>query len=146
MEIRTDDAATVDDYIKAFPPRVRVILQRLRKTIHEAAPRATERVSYKMPAFEQNGILVWFGAHAKHVGFYPGADGISTFQKKLSGYKSARGSVQFPLDAELPYELVKDIVRYRVARNEEKAAAKSNGRGRTGTRAGTATKKQATRR
>ncbi len=103
-----------DDYAEAFPPKVRGLLRKVRKTIAEAAPKATETISYRMPAFRQGRILVWFGAHENHIGLYPGASGIAAFKKEIARYKSAKGSVQFPFDEPLPLELIARIVKFRV--------------------------------
>ena len=81
------------------------------------APEATEVISYQMPAFEQNGTLVWFGAFKKHIGFYPKASGIEAFQKELSPYKLSKGSIQFRLDEPIPYDLIEKIVEFRVKAN-----------------------------
>ena len=118
--------ASIDEYIAPFPPKVRKTLEKLRKTVHAAAPGATERISYRMPAFDRKGILVYFAAYEKHIGFYPTGEGIAAFQKEIAGYKSSKGAIQFPLDEEIPYELVTRIVAHRVARNEEAAALKSS--------------------
>jgi uncharacterized protein YdhG (YjbR/CyaY superfamily) len=103
-----------DEYADRFPKDVQQLLRKMRETIRKAAPKATETVSYGMPAFRLGGILVWFAAHARHIGFYPGASAIVAFKKELSAYKSAKGSVQFPVDDPLPLSLVARIVKYRV--------------------------------
>ena len=108
---------SIDEYILSFPRDVQKKLTQLRRLIRQVAPDAEERISYQMPAFFLNGILVWFAAHAKHIGFYPKASGIARFKRELSGYKNAKGSVQFPLDEPLPAELIKRIVAFRVAEN-----------------------------
>lgn len=77
-----------------------------------------------MPAFFQSGVLVYFAAFKKHIGFYPGASGIAAFKDKLSGYKGAKGSVQFPMDKPLPYDLIREIVKFRVEENTGKAKKK----------------------
>lgn len=106
---------TITQYITLFPPDVQRVLQRMRKTIQEAAPKAVEAISYQMPTFKLNGKnLVHFAAWKKHIGFYPTPSGTATFQKELSKYNGAKGSVQFPLDQPMPYGLVKKIVRFRV--------------------------------
>src|SRR5882724_9135866 len=92
----------IDEYISGFPGEIQTILGGLRDTIKKAAPRAEETISYGIPAFKLNGMLVWFAAHKKHIGFYPRGSGIEQFRTELSGYKWAKGSVQFPLDAPLP--------------------------------------------
>lgn len=103
-----------DDYIDRFPKEVQQLLKKMRMTIKKAAPEAKETISYGMPAFTLEGMLVWFAAHKGHIGFYPKASGISAFKKELAGYKQAKGSVQFPLDKPLPVALVTRIVRFRV--------------------------------
>ncbi|MHB1484433.1 MAG: iron chaperone [Saccharofermentanales bacterium] len=111
-----------------FPPEIQAILNRLREVIHEAAPEAIEKISYQMPTFWQNGNLVHFAAFKNHIGFYPTPDGITGFKDELSVYKNAKGSVQFPLDQPVPYDLVGRIVRFRVAENMKNA---KNDRGKT---------------
>ena len=116
---------TIDDYIAPFPKNVRNILKELRLAIKETAPKVEETISYGIPTFDLNGRhLVHFAAYKKHIGFYPTPSGIKKFKEKLSAYKGAKGSVQFPLDEPIPYELVRKIVAYRVKENVEKAEAK----------------------
>ncbi len=112
---------TVDDYIKTFPNDVQSILEKMRQTIKKAAPEAVEAISYQMPTFKLNGKnLVHFAAHKNHIGFYPTPSGIEAFKKELSQYKGAKGSVQFPIEEPIPYDLVKKIVIFRVKENLEK--------------------------
>jgi uncharacterized protein YdhG (YjbR/CyaY superfamily) len=111
---------TIDEYIATFPKQVQQILKGLRKAIKAAAPDAEERISYQMPAFSLNGILVYFAAFKKHIGFYPGASGIQAFTKELSVYKGGKGSVQFPIDKPLPLALISKIVKFRVSENKKK--------------------------
>ncbi|HXA00949.1 MAG TPA: DUF1801 domain-containing protein [Cytophagaceae bacterium] len=113
-----------NEYIASFPEEVQEILERFRETIRNAAPEADEVISYGMPAFKLNGMLVWFAAHSKHIGFYPKASGIETFKKELSIYKSAKGSVRFPFDKPLPLRLITKIVKFRVTENLQKVKAK----------------------
>ena len=108
---------SIDTYIAQFPDDVQARLQKLRTTILKLAPGASEAMSYQIPTFKLNGNLVHFAAFKKHIGFYPGATGIAAFQDELAGYKSAKGSVQFPLDQALPLDLVKKIVKFRVEQN-----------------------------
>ena len=108
-------AETIDEYIVTYPREVQRLLQQMRLTVRKAAPEAEETISYSMPAFRQNGIIVWFAAFKNHIGFYPGASGISHFKKELSSFKGAKGSVQFPIDKPLPLALVGRIVKFRVA-------------------------------
>lgn len=116
--------ADTDTYIASFPAEVQTLLEQVRKTIKAAAPDAEELISYNMPAYKWNGILVYFAAFKNHIGFYPTASGIAQFKEELSGYKSARGSVQFPMSQPMPLDLISRIVRFRMAENDRKAAAK----------------------
>lgn len=112
---------TIDDYIKTFPKDVQGILKKIRQTIHKAAPEAVETISYKMPTFKLNGkYLVYFAAWEKHIGFYPIPSGIDKFKKELSKYKIAKGSVQFPIDRNIPLNLISKIVKFRAKENLKK--------------------------
>jgi uncharacterized protein YdhG (YjbR/CyaY superfamily) len=118
-------AINIDEYISGFPKETQKALQQLRMTIKKAAPLADEVISYAMPAFRFNGMLVWFGAFSTHIGFYPGASGIAAFKKELSVYKGAKGSVQFPLSNPLPVGLITKIVKFRLAENLQRAKTKA---------------------
>lgn len=119
---------TIDEYVRAFPPATQAILRRMRQIIREAAPEATETISYQMPTFKLNGRnLVHFAAWEKHIGFYPQPSGTAAFQKELSPYKGAKGSVQFPLDKPIPFDLVKKIVVFRVKENLNRKTQKGHG-------------------
>lgn len=120
MEGKTSTPTTIDEYIAQFPADVRQILSKVRAVIREIAPEAQERISYRMPGFYQNGMLVWFAGHKDYIGFYPTGEGIETFKKELSGYKFSKGAVQFPLDKPIPYELIKKMVKHRVLENNKK--------------------------
>ena len=115
----------IDEYIAAFPEAVQKLLMEMRATIRAAAPEAEEKISYQMPTFYLKGNLVHFAAYKNHIGFYPTSSGIAAFEQRLSAYKSSKGAVQFPLDQPIPYELVAEIVRFRVQENLAKAEAKS---------------------
>lgn len=115
----------INEYISAFPPETQKILQELRVTIRAAAPSAQEKISYQMPTFFLSGNLVHFAAFENHIGFYPTPSGIEAFKKELSTYKSAKGSVQFPISKPLPLNLVRKIVKYRVVENTKKAGPAS---------------------
>lgn len=121
---KTAAPANVDAYIKQFPKNVQEALQQLRNTIRAAAPKAEEVISYKMPGYKFHGMLVYFAGYKNHIGFYAAPTGHEAFKKELSVYKTGKGSVQFPLDQRLPLKLVTQIVKFRVAQNKEKAAAK----------------------
>lgn len=120
--MKTDRATPrdIDDYIAGFPRDVQTILQKIRTTIREAAPDAEEKISYQMPTFYLKGNLVHFAAFRRHIGFYPIPTGIKKFEKELSVYKMGKGSVQFPLDKPIPYELISRIVKFRVKENMER--------------------------
>ncbi|MDX2174202.1 MAG: DUF1801 domain-containing protein [Bacteroidota bacterium] len=120
----TKKPITVDDYISSFPEDVQQILQKIRTTIKEAAPDAEELISYQMPAYKYNGMLVYFAAYKQHIGFYPTASGIAKFKTELSKYKGAKGSVQFTLGKPIPFALIAKIVKYRVLENIKKAKTK----------------------
>jgi len=113
---------TMDEYIATFPENVRDVLEKLRRTIMESAPKAEETISYGMPAFKLNGkSLVYFAAWKNHIGFYPaGPSAIKAFKKELSPFRQAKGTIQFPLDKPIPIDLVKKIVKFRVEENESK--------------------------
>lgn len=108
---------TVDEYIAAFPKNEQIILQEMRQAIKEAAPGAEETISYQMPAFKLNGILVWFAAFKNHIGFFPKTTAIEAFKEELSGYELSKGTIRFPMDKQIPYDLVRKIVKYRVKEN-----------------------------
>ena len=129
MEKATVVPETVDQYIAAFPADVKKRMQQLRKTIKAAAPKAEEVISYQMPGYKYFGMLVYFAAYKNHIGFYPGAGGVVEFYKELSSFNSAKGSVQFPHDRPIPFEIISKIVKFRVKQNEEKLSLKrSNGK------------------
>lgn len=115
---------SVAAYIASFPPATRRQLSAIRKTIKAAAPKAEELISYQMPAYKYKGVLVYFAAFEKHIGFYATPTGHSAFKKELSKYKTGKGSVQFPLTEPLPLDLVKRIVLFRVKENDAKALKK----------------------
>lgn len=111
---------SIDEYIDQFSPEVQEILRTIRKVIKEVAPEAEEKISYQMPTFVLNGNLVHFAAYKKHIGFYPTPSGIEAFKEELSMYKGAKGSVQFPINKTIPYDLIREIVKYRVEENIKK--------------------------
>lgn len=116
--MKTDD---VDTYIAQFPKDIQKRLIRIRSLVKERAPDATESISYQMPTFKLNGKnLVHFAAWKSHIGFYPTPSGTEKFQKQLTKYTYAKGSIQFPLDQPLPIALIKRIVAFRVKENREK--------------------------
>lgn len=121
---KIEDGNPVDAYIRQFPADVQVILQQIRQVIREVVPEADEKISYQMPTFFLDGNLVHFAAHKNHIGFYPAPSGIEKFKKELSIYKGAKGSVQFPLNEPMPFDLIRKIVVFRVVENQMKAKNK----------------------
>lgn len=115
----------IDEYITCFPPEIQEKLEKIRATIRKAAPKAEEGISYMIPTFKLHGNLVHFAAYNNHIGFYPGSGGILAFREELAGYETSKGTVQFPLDKRIPYGLITKIVKFRVAQNLDKAAAKA---------------------
>jgi uncharacterized protein YdhG (YjbR/CyaY superfamily) len=113
-------ADNIDEYIAGFPEKTGKKLEQIRKAIKQSAPLAEEVISYSMPAFRQNGILVYFAAFKNHIGFFPASSGKEAFKKELSAYKGGKGTVQFPLDKPLPLKLIQRIVRFRVEENSKK--------------------------
>lgn len=108
---------SVDEYIDGFPESTRIILKKIRKCILDLAPDAEELISYQMPAYKLNGILVYFAAYEKHIGFYPTPSAIIAFQKELSTYKSSKGAVQFPFSKEIPFDLICKMVEFKIQEN-----------------------------
>lgn len=117
MAMNTAIPKNVDAYVQRFPRRVQQLLRQMRRAIRAAAPRATETISYRMPAFRLDRVLVYFAAHKGHIGFYPGAAAVAAFRKELAAYEGAKGSVQFPFDRALPLGLVRRMVKFRVTEN-----------------------------
>jgi uncharacterized protein YdhG (YjbR/CyaY superfamily) len=116
----------IDEYIVGFPDDVQKILKKIRATIKRAAPDAGEAIKYQMPTFTLQGNLVHFAAFKKHIGFYPAPTGTQKFREELSVYKGGRGSVRFPLDEPIPFELIGRMVEFRV--KENLASAKARGK------------------
>ncbi len=114
---------SIDEYIESFPENVQSVLEKLRATVQEAAPEALESISYDMPTFRLNGErLVYFSAWKNHIGFYSIPRGNEAFRKELSPYEGEKGSLRFPLEKPIPYDLVKKIVTFRIKeiQNEKK--------------------------
>ncbi len=114
----------IDDYIEDAPLEVQQKLRELRAVIKAEVPDAEERIAYQMPTFSQNGNLVHFAAFKNHIGFFPAPSGIENFKEELAKYKTSKGTVQFPLDEDIPFELVREIVRFRLKENLAKVKSK----------------------
>lgn len=107
---------TVPEYIETFPPEVQKILKKIRATIRKAAPKATESISYQIAAYKLDGkVLIYFAGFSKHVSVYPAPRSAPEFAEELAAYKGGKGTVQFPLDKPIPYELITRIVSFRAA-------------------------------
>jgi uncharacterized protein YdhG (YjbR/CyaY superfamily) len=117
MDSNSTGFKSTDEYIATFPETVRTKLEEMRAIIKAAAPDATETISYNMPAFAQNGNLVYFAAAKNHIGFYPTSTPIPVFAKELAAYDTAKGSIRFPMDKPLPKQLITDIVKFKVTEN-----------------------------
>jgi uncharacterized protein YdhG (YjbR/CyaY superfamily) len=118
-------AKTVEGYLAALPEEARATLEKIRKAIKAAAPKATEVISYQMPMYKHNGMLVGFAAFKDHCSFFPGANPVATFKDELKAYKTSKGTIRFPIGKPLPAALVKKIVKARIAENEKRASEKA---------------------
>lgn len=121
MEKGKSTPVTIDEYIDSAPQVVHEKLKAIRAVIKEEAPEAIEKISYQMPTFAQKDNLVHFAVFKNHIGFYPAPSGIEHFKDELARYKTSKGAVQFPLDEEIPFDLIREIVRFRVQENLKKA-------------------------
>ena len=116
----TDKVKTIDNYISKFPNEIQDILENIREVIRKEAPWAEETINYDIPTFVLNGNLVHFGAFKRHLGFYPTPSGITAFSKELAEYETAKGSVKFPFNKPIPYDLIGAIIKFRVREQNEK--------------------------
>jgi uncharacterized protein YdhG (YjbR/CyaY superfamily) len=124
METNRPAPETFDEYIASFPPEVQKILEKIRKVVRGAAPNAQEIISYRMPTFKQNGILLHFAAFKNHIGLYPPVRGDAALEAAIAPYAGEKGNLRFPFDQPIPYDLIKRIAKLRVQQDQEKAAAK----------------------
>lgn len=124
MEIPVIPVKDTDSYIATQPEATRLILEQLRQIIKEIAPEAEESISYQMPAFKLNGMLVWYAGYKKHVGFYPSSKPIQVFKDELTAYKTSKGAIQFQLNKPLPVELITKIVKFKIDENLAKSLTK----------------------
>ena len=122
MNAGTVSPQNIDEYIASFPPGIQEILQEIRLTIAKTAPEASEKIGYGMPTFTLGGNLVHFGAFKNHIGFYPMPSGTSQFRQEIMKYKHAKGSIQFPIEQPMPFDLIARIVKFRVEENLAKIA------------------------
>jgi uncharacterized protein YdhG (YjbR/CyaY superfamily) len=124
MESNTLPPTSIDEFIAQFPLETQVLLQKIRAVIHEATPEASEVIAYGIPTFVLHGNLVHFSAYKNHIGFYPAPSGIEQFKEALAKYQKGKGTIQFPIDQPIPYDLVREVTLFRAKENERKAAAK----------------------
>lgn len=124
MESQDIKPTTIDEYLSSVPENIREKLEKLRSTIHSAAPDAKEVISYGMPAFKINSVIVYFAAAKNHIGFYPTSSPIVVFKEELAEYKTSKGAIQFPIDKPIPFDLITRIVEYRVYEDSLKAKKK----------------------
>ena len=125
MVVKGKGPRDIDEYIAGYPREVQAILRKIRVTIRKAAPGAQETISYQIPTFKLNGMLISFAAFRKHIGLYPAPSGSERFNRELAAYRTSKATVKFPLDKPVPYALVTRIVKLRVKANREKAATKA---------------------
>ncbi len=121
-------AKTVDGYLAALPEEARATLEKIRKAIKAAAPKATEVISYQMPMYKHHGMLVGFAAFKDHCSFFPGAKPVATYKDELKAYETSKGTIRFPIGKPLPAALVKKLVKARIAENEKRASEKAKKR------------------
>jgi len=120
----------IDEYIAGFPKDVQKILNKIRSTIKKAAPKAEEAITYQIPTFRLNGNLIHFAAYKNHIGLYPAPRAVEKFKKELARYGAGKGTLRFPLDEPIPYDLITKIVEFRAKQNLEKAKEKAKGKKR----------------
>lgn len=118
--MKTQQYTTVDEYISQFPEATQEILAKIRRVIQEAAPEAEEKIAYGIPTLTLLGSLVHFAAYDRHIGFYPGANGVEAFLDELKSYETSKGTIRFPLDGSIPYDLIRRITQFRVQQNLKK--------------------------
>ncbi|MBK8817066.1 MAG: DUF1801 domain-containing protein [Methylococcaceae bacterium] len=124
MKIQPSPSKDIDAYIAEFPNEIADLLREIRITIAKTAPAAEEKISYRIPTFTLKGNLVHFAAFKNHIGFYPGSSGIAKFKEALSSYETAKGTVRFPFDRPIPFDLIAAIVNFRVKENLDMFDAK----------------------
>ena len=124
MPTKRNAPENIDEYISAFSPDVQAILQQVRQVVRSAAPGARETISYQIPAFKLNGVLVYFAAFKEHIGFYPPVKGDARLEKAVSPYAGEKGNLKFPLDQPIPFKLIERITKFRVKQSMAKPTTK----------------------
>jgi uncharacterized protein YdhG (YjbR/CyaY superfamily) len=128
MAIARHAPKTIDEYISAFPPNVQGMLQGIRRAVRAAAPEAQEAISYRMPAFKLNGVLLYFAAFKSHIGMYPPIRGDARLERALAPYAAEKGNLRFPLDRPIPYALIERITKHRVKQDLRKSSSSREGK------------------
>ena len=123
-DAKSTPAKNVDEYLAGVPKEARASLEKLRKTIKAAAPRATEVISYQMPMYKQNGMVIGFAAFKDHCSIFPGSAVMDAYREELKRYDTSKGTIRFPANKPLPATLVKKLVRARIKENEARAKRK----------------------
>jgi uncharacterized protein YdhG (YjbR/CyaY superfamily) len=124
VEEKKANLTTIDEYIEQYPEDIQQILAKIRAVIKETAPEADEKIAYQMPGFYLNGYLVYFAINKRHIGFYPRTSAMEANIPELANYKGTKGSVHFPLDQPIPFDVIRKIVAVRVNENLEKSGSK----------------------
>jgi uncharacterized protein YdhG (YjbR/CyaY superfamily) len=124
MATQRSTPKTIDEYIAMFSPEVQEILEKIRRVVRGAAPDAQEAISYQMPTFKLNGVLIHFAAFKNHIGVYPPIRGDAALEEEIAPYAGEKGNLRFPLDQQIPYGLIERIAKLRVKQNLAKASAK----------------------
>lgn len=119
---------TIDEYIATSPPKIQSILKRIRATAKKAAPDAEEKISYRMPAFFQGGVLIYFAAFKNHIGVFPPVRSDAKLIKRLAPYRGPKGNLKFPLSEPIPFDLISRIVKLRLKENQQRASTKRSSR------------------
>jgi uncharacterized protein YdhG (YjbR/CyaY superfamily) len=119
-----DFVKTIDEYIETFEPTIQKTLKEIRNFIKTEVPGATEKISYGMPTFYLNGNLVHFAAFKDHYGFFPSPSGIDAFEKELEPYRTGKGTLRFPIDKPVPWDIIRKIIQFRVKENSDKVKNK----------------------
>jgi uncharacterized protein YdhG (YjbR/CyaY superfamily) len=119
---KSSTPATIDEYIVTFPPDVQAILQKIRAAVAKAVPRAQERISYRIPTFVLDGVVIYFAAFKKHIGVFPPVRDAK-LKREVARYAGPRGNLQFPLTERIPYALIARVAKARAKENAARAAA-----------------------
>jgi uncharacterized protein YdhG (YjbR/CyaY superfamily) len=128
------EPSNIDEYIAAAAPASRPLLKEIRRVVRAAAPEAEELISYRMPAFRQDGILLYFAAFKHHIGVFPPVSADAKLERALKPYAGPKGNLRFPMDRPMPYALIRRIVKLRLKQNLARASVKSTKKRRSGTK------------